>query len=572
MKKTYSKKEMTFYLLGLMGQNILYYIVMSAFSYNLQSILYFPAMVTSAILLIGQIMDGINDPIFGNIVDNTNTKFGKCRPYLLFCTPLISIFTILMFLNGTYSQQNDNFKNFIIIIWATIAYIIWGIIYSLCDVPIWSLPNLMTEIESDRSRLLGKARIVSTLGVGVSLLIIPVSQIISRKLDLKLHNKELSLRYGLLFMIITLTIIGGSLLQLTGIFTKEHIKTNNKKSKLKTSLLMLWNCKPYRIIMISRLISSISATMDIVSVTLYSYYYGNNGQYNYLIYLILFSVSTFVGLYFSNIFIPKIIGKYEKSTINNIGSIFCGIFCIIYFIVFLIAPSKLDSPIYVLILCIINIFIGFGNGSKQLIQSIMIADCVDYEEFYNGYRPDGIFTSGQLIVTKISSGIGALINGIVFSIVGFSSSNVEEVNNLLFNGYSFKSDSIFYNYKFAMFFLFTIPPALGFLLSVLPMKKYPLNNKKYSIINNELSRRRKMEKSKTIFNELQDYLSKKLSIPKEKITPESLLVQDIGMNSLSLIQIIGELENTFNIIIEDDDIYNLKTVNDIVIFLSEKRS
>ena len=80
-----------------------------------------------------------------------------------------------------------------------------------------------------------------------------------------------------------------------------------------------------------------------------------------------------------------------------------------------------------------------------------------------------------------------------------------------------------------------------------------------------------MEKSKTIFNELQDYLSKKLSIPKEKITPESLLVQDIGMNSLSLIQIIGELENTFNIIIEDDDIYNLKTVNDIVIFLSEKK-
>ena len=570
MEKTYTKTEMFTYLLGLMGENILYYIVMSAFSYNLQSILYFPAMAVSTILLLGQILDGFNDPFFGKIIDSTNTKWGKCRPYLIFSTPIITIFTIMLFVNGTYSSENTILKNAMIVIWAGVAFIIWGILYSLCDVPIWSMPNLMTEKETDRSKLMANAKTVSTLGVGISLLIIPISQMLSRKINENINNSELSLKYGLFITIFVLAIIGGILLQLTGLFTKEHIKNNNEKIKFKDSLFLLWKCRPFRLIMISRLICSISATMDIVSVTLYSYYYGNNGTNNYIIFLLAFNLSTFFGLYLANIIIPKFINKFEKSTINNLGCLLCGLFCVLYFCVYLFAPTKLDAIPYVIIICAINIFIGFGNGSRQLVQSIMIADCVDYEEYSNGFRPDAIFTSGQLIVTKISTGVGSLINGIVFSVVGFSASNVKNINNLLFDGLIFKSDPSFSKYRFAMFFLFTIPPAIGFILSIIPMKQYPLNNKLYSKIHDELIRRRNM-KNNTIFYDIQDYLSKEFSIPKDSINLDSNLIQNLGLNSLALIQIIADLENKYEIIVDDDSISDFIVVNDIVTYIIEKR-
>jgi Na+/melibiose symporter-like transporter len=94
----------------------------------------------------------------------------------------------------------------------------------------------------------------------------------------------------------------------------------------------------------------------------------------------------------------------------------------------------------------------------------MIADCVDYEEYTNGIRPDGVFFSGQSFITKLSAGIASLISGAVYAIVGFSDKNVALLNNALVNGADFKA----YNggkYAAAMFFLISIPPAVGMVLA-----------------------------------------------------------------------------------------------------------
>ena len=57
---------------------------------------------------------------------------------------------------------------------------------------------------------------------------------------------------------------------------------------------------------------------------------------------------------------------------------------------------------------------GLGMGASSVMQSVMIADCVDYDEHRTGYRPDGIFFSGQSFVTKLGAGISSFIQGIVF--------------------------------------------------------------------------------------------------------------------------------------------------------------
>ena len=50
------------------------------------------------------------------------------------------------------------------------------------------------------------------------------------------------------------------------------------------------------------------------------------------------------------------------------------------------------------------------------LQSLMIADTVDYEEYYTGYRPDAVFYSLQSFLSNFSGGIASIITGVAFSI------------------------------------------------------------------------------------------------------------------------------------------------------------
>lgn len=104
----------------------------------------------------------------------------------------------------------------------------------------------------------------------------------------------------------------------------------------------------------------------------------------------------------------------------------------------------------------------------------MTADSVEYYQSCTGYRPDGVFFSGQTFLTKVSTGISSIISGVVYAAVGFSGDGVKLVNDALYNGASFKSDPMFAKYRFAIFFLICIPPAVSMLLSMIPMKKYSI--------------------------------------------------------------------------------------------------
>ena len=123
------------------------------------------------------------------------------------------------------------------------------------------------------------------------------------------------------------------------------------------------------------------------------------------------------------------------------------------------------------------------------MQSIMIADCVDYEEYHTGIRPDGIFFSGQSFITKLSGGIAAIIQSVAYSAVGFSDKNIAVMNEALANGESF----VTYNdgkYAMIMFFLISVPIAIGMFLSAIPTLKYALSDKEHTRILDELVKKR----------------------------------------------------------------------------------
>ncbi len=496
---TYTPKERNLYLLGMVGQNMIYNIINTGLVYYLGNVIFIPAMATSIIFAIARIWDAINDPMMGTICDHTHSKWGKCKPYLMFVPGVVCIITILNFVNAQYTSASTPGAKVLIVAWAGIAYILYGMSYTAGDIPLWGVTALMTDDEKDRANILSLARIAAGLGGGLVLLTITnVSQALGRALMEKVGNSATAMQYGFIIVAVVMTIISTILFQCAGA-VKERVPQSERHYTLKENFQVMWRNKPFRKILVSAILRSPFQLLTLIAITLLSYYYGNGGRDDYTIYLLFLGAAIFGGQFIAMAFAPALAAKFEKKTVFNFCNFLSGIPFALIFVVYLIAPQDLDKWSWLCVLFVLFALAGAGTGVVNVLQSVMIADCVDYEEYTTGIRPDGVFFSGQSFATKFGSGLSSIIQGVVYTIIGFSGAGVEQVNAaLLAEGSTVSFKAEYPTIALAMFFLVSIPPAVGCLLSIIPTWKYPLTNKEHAKILEFLRVRRIVAEEKGI--------------------------------------------------------------------------
>ena len=492
---TYTAKERNMYLIGLAGQNIIYNIVGTALQYYFESVIFIPTAIVATIMAIARGWDAINDPMMGTIVDKTRTKWGKCRPYLLFVPLPILIVTILCFTNVGFYTDPAVSKS-VVVIWAAVFYILWGMTYTIGDIPLWGITALMTEKSEDRNSLLSLARIAGGVGSAIVVVAIqPVSIAIGQYLT---NNRgftyNMGQRYGFLLGAAIFAFLGCALFQLAGIFVRERIRVSEKKNTMGQNFKLMWTNKPFRQILLSSVLRSPQTIVMIVAFTLVTYYYANQDPGAYIKYLVILGAGLFVGQFGAIAVVPKLVKKHEKKKIYNLANAISAVPFLMIFVVYQLAPNHdVTTPLYLVLYAIFFTFGGAAIGATTVLQSLMIADCVDYEEHKSGLRPDGVFFSGQSFATKLAAGIASIISGIGYSIVNFSDVNREAVNNYIANGGIARLNPDYEPYMMIMFFLISIPPAVGSLLAVIPTLKYALTDREHRQILEQLNERRHME-------------------------------------------------------------------------------
>ena len=488
--KTYTKKESVAYLTGMAGQNLIYNIIGAALAYYLQFTILIPAIAVTAIMTAARVWDAFNDPIMGTLVDRTRTKWGKCRPYLIFVPAAIFVITILCFVNFGFYGQGSKAKDVLIIAWAAFSYILWGMTYTVGDIPLWGAPALMTEIEGDRNKLLGLARIFGGVGAAVTLLCMqPVSLAIGEMLAPSIGAQE-GERYGFLIAAAIFSFIGCGLFQFTGLFIKERIQPSEKKYTLKENFTIILKNKPFRQILISGILGSARNLLAICAMPLVTYYFASKNPVLAFLYIALLGGGMFAGMFIASGITSALLKKISKKKLYNFSNLLGAIPFLAIFVLYISNPTGLTDWVFVAIAFVLFLFSGASIGFANVLQSLMIADCVDYEEYTNGTRPDGVFFSGQTFIAKLSSGIATIISGVAYAVVGFSDERVAEVNAFISAGGMPRLAPQYQKLMMIMFFLISIPPAISCLLAVIPTWKYCLDDDVHKEIIAELNARR----------------------------------------------------------------------------------
>ena len=286
--KTYTKGERNMYLLGLMGQNMIYNIIASGMAFYFQSVIFIPAIAISILMGVARVWDAINDPMMGTIVDRTRSKWGKCRPYLFYVPAAVFVVTVLTFVNFRYSAANTPGRNALIIAWAAFTYLLWGMTYTAGDIPLWGITSLMTESNKDREKLLSLARIVAAIGgAAIMFSVVPVSQSVGASLTAGGMSQADGLQWGFIIVCGIMSFVGCALFQCASFAKERVVQPSDDAKTFVQNVKIMWGCKPFRRVMISNVIKAPTQLILGVAMTLLSYYYGDNGGsgQSYMLYL-----------------------------------------------------------------------------------------------------------------------------------------------------------------------------------------------------------------------------------------------------------------------------------------------
>ena len=157
-------KEKFAYGIGAVGKDKVYMLSASYVLYYYQDIMGVSAVAMGVILFIARIFDAFNDPIMGIIVAKTKTKWGKFRPWLFIGTLTNAIVLYLMFAAPPALSGSG------LVAYAAVTYILWGVTYTMMDIPYWSMIPAFTESGKERENLSALSR--SCAGGGSSIITI----------------------------------------------------------------------------------------------------------------------------------------------------------------------------------------------------------------------------------------------------------------------------------------------------------------------------------------------------------------------------------------------------------------
>ena len=463
-----SGREKFAYALGAVGKDMVYMLSASYVLYYFQDILGVNAVAMGVILLVARIFDAFNDPIMGIIVAKTHTRWGRFRPWLLIGTVTNAAVLFIMFAAPPSLDGKG------LVAYAAITYILWGVTYTMMDIPYWSMIPAFTKSGREREGLTTLAR--SAAGVGSALVTI-LTMIIVHALGGEGNAGE---RTGFKWFALIIAIIFVVFILITCISIKEKSTVDMESPSVGQMFkALIQNDQAMTVVVAIVLINcAVYITSNLV-LYFFKYDFGGEGWYNS--YTLFNTFGGGIQILSMMLFYPLLRTALKLSNVNIfyicIASAIIG-----YASLLGIAFTSMSN---VVMLFVPGFFIFAANGVLQVLTTVFLANTVDYGELKNGRRDESVIFSMQTFVVKLASGVAAFIASISLSIFNLKNDAVTE-----------EQKSIDYSIQVAasprtgLRMVMTLIPILGLFIALFWFKKkFLLDENKLEEVQAELAKK-----------------------------------------------------------------------------------
>lgn len=446
--------------------------------------------IAGLLAAIPRFFDAISDPIMGFVTDNTNSRFGRRRPYIFLGAILSSILFVIQW---QMFEQNGSTYNFWYFLSFSVLFIFANTMFST---PLIGLGYEMTSDSKERTRLMGIGNMVGQ----ISWMIVPLFWILIANKDLFVTQAD-GVRTLSMYVGFSCLFFG----VLPALFCREtDVSDASSKAKitfknLATNLKILWQniLNMTKNLPFMRLCGATFLVFNgFQMVASFSYfiivYYMYQGSYEAAgtvpaIFSVLGAIVTAVIVIPIVSWMANKFGKRNAFIISTFISIFGYVLkwwgfvivdehtMLLFKDVVLqigVVKFSMETPV---ILLLPILFMSFGLGGLFTLMMSMTADVCDLDELRNGLpRREGTFGAVYWWMVKIGQSIALALGGLILTLVGFdadkATQSLETMNNLRIAD--------------------IVVPSLTALLAVWVMWKYSLDEKRVNQIKKQLIERR----------------------------------------------------------------------------------
>lgn len=397
--KQVSAREKYCFGIGAIGKDAIVNLVGSFLMLYFTDTLYLAPAFVGALFFVARIWDAVNDPVMGMIVDNTRTKYGKFRIWLVVGTLLNSVVFILLF-------HSFHLQGTALYVYVSVMYILYGMTYTVMDVPYWSwLPNL-TNDPREREKISVIPRFFASLA-GFSVATFGLHIIFGLNGMAGETNKYAETGYTLFAVIIAVIFIATIGITVTNVKEESTLDAKVQKTGLKQALTVI--VKNDQLVAFIGLLLTFNLSTQIAKS--FAVYYFKNVCGNEYLYSIfgMAIIAEMVGL----VCFPKIAAKIGREKVYACACALpiIGLLCL--------GASGYIAPANAVLVVGCCAILFFGSGLSLGVTTCCMADVIDYGEVIFGVRNESVTCSAQTFLMKAAMAAAGGLTGVGLGIVGY---------------------------------------------------------------------------------------------------------------------------------------------------------
>ncbi len=457
-KKSLTGSEKFAYGIGAVGKDMVYMFCASYVLYYFQDVMGVSAIAMGIILMAARVFDAFNDPIMGVVVAKTKTKWGKFRPWLMIGTITNAIVLAIMF-NCPPSLSGSG-----LIAYAAVTYILWGVTYTMMDIPYWSMVPAFTEGGKEREGLSALAR--SCAGVGSAIISIITVMVVSALGHMAGNEADYErLGYGRFAIIIAAIFIVFTCITCFVIKEKSTVDMQTATVGEMFSALVKNDQAMTMVVAIVMINTALYITSNLV-IYFFKYDFSPAAwESNYTLF------NTAGGAF--QILAMMLLFPFLRQFMSTMKIFYLSFAMAMSGYVILLAIS-ISGTANVMFLLVPAFLIMAAIGMLNVIVTVFLANTVDYGQLKNGRRDESVIFSMQTFVVKLASGLAALVASVVLS--------VTHIDKLTLG------DSVDMATRTGLRMCMTIIPIVVLVIGIVVFKKfYILDEDKMSEINDKLA-------------------------------------------------------------------------------------
>lgn len=433
------EKDVWLYSSGNFANNIIFMMISMYIMYYYTNILGLSAVVAGTVFMVARLVDAVTDPLMGMIVDRTNTRMGKYRPFIIFGAPFLGVAFVLMFTTPHLSMAGK-------ILYAYVTYIFYSLTWTVVQIPQLTLPIMLSNNIARRTRIQAVFQ-----GIGA------IAAMVVQSWALPMLNFFGGLDNASAWSkVVIIYAVTATLIFIFSAQSVRKLDTYNPNGSIENATRGNISLRQsLKSVFANRLLlcvilaygTDMFATQIGNSMRIYFFKYNMGGRIDLLIWLgYVGLIAALVMILFIQPFVKRL-GKRLGITIIESISILSSVLLLV------VAPQK--NIVLVMISFIATTFLF---NITNLLSRAAVLDAANYSEMKTGIANNALVSSTFTFINKVCQAISAFFAGYILSMTGYTASAPEQSPGTLK----------------AILYLLTIVPIVAYIFSLIGMYFYPL--------------------------------------------------------------------------------------------------